>query len=279
MFTDTNENTAPEPGSEEYNAAMVAKLRGEDVPADDDTQDTEASEDTPKLPEGGQEKFFNAETGEYDWANHAKELEYRLAQVKGKSEGKPEDAPEDKSTDNEGDEEVVDVIQKAGLKAEDLETTLQTSGKLTDEQRESLIKSGIPGSMVDSYVEMYQASREAAQKAALDYVGGEDEWTKINAWVAKSLPADERDSYNAVLKGPDWKVAVDTLKFKMQASSKAAAEGKLTTGDSTVPGATKDGYESREQMKRDMSNPKYHTDPAFRLEVTRKIQNASWRAE
>ena len=47
------------------------------------------------------------------------------------------------------------------------------------------------------------------------------------------------------------------------------------TGNNNVAGSTF-GYRSKAEMKRDMSDARYATDPSFRREVAQKIQSATW---
>ena len=58
-------------GSPEYNQAMADKFNNREVAEVDPVEKLPVE---PK-PEGGHDKFYNAETGQYDWQNHAKELD------------------------------------------------------------------------------------------------------------------------------------------------------------------------------------------------------------
>jgi hypothetical protein len=270
------------PGSPEYNEMMRSKFLSElgyETDNQTDEEDTNEGDDAdiPALPEGGQAKFYNAQTGEYNWQAHARELEYRAS--KGQKPKADEGAaPEgDKPTEDAPapDGEVADIVTKAGLSMETLEQTLQTNGSLTDEQRAALVKTGIPEALVRSYETMYAKAYEAQVKESLDYVGGEQEWQRIHAWAATNLTPAERDQYEVLLAGPSWQVAVDALKSRMGSTSKTAREGSLAAG-AGPSNSSPVGYRSRDEMKRDMSNPLYQSDAKFRERVMQKMQSATW---
>ena len=114
-----------------------------------------------------------------------------------------------------------------------------------------------------------------AKETALDYVGGEEEWAKIHSWSKENLPEAEANMYDEMLKGDGWMAAVDVLKQKMKASTPTGEEGTLITGDTPGENASV-GYKSRAEMMRDMNNPEYQTDPAFRAAVAQKLAAATF---
>lgn len=272
-MADENANT-PVPGSDEYNEAMAAKARDarESTP---ENQDVDTPSVTP-MPENGLEKFYNKETGVYDWQNHAKELEYRLA-----NNGKDAKAPDDAKSDNgklKLNEDAQDIISAAGLNVEALETAIRDTGELPDGAKDALIKQGIPESLIDSYVGLAKEAVANAEKSAMDYVGGEDTWTAVNEWSQANLSEGEKKMYNEMLAGENWQVAVDVLKQKMISAGALGKEGKLITGDlSGTPTAT--GYQSRAEMRADMKKPEYQTDPAFRKKVMDKMAVSTYPAD
>ena len=73
--TQTSEQpTEVKPGSEEYNKEMADKFQSQEA------EPTQEEVPIQGMPEGGADKFYNKETGEYDWKNHAKELQYKIDQ-------------------------------------------------------------------------------------------------------------------------------------------------------------------------------------------------------
>lgn len=264
-----SEQTEIIPGSDEYNQMMAAKAQ--EMRGTGDEAPTEEPQ-IPQMPEGGHEKFYNAETGEYDWKSHSVELQYRLDQAKvgDKENLSPPPQPEGQ----EETQEVSDIVTKAGLSMDELSAQVAETGALSDDSVNKLVAQGIPKELIESYVENAKVAREAALSRSLEYVGGQEAWESINKWAETNLSGSERQMYNQMLKGPEWTVAVDALKQKMGTAAPTANEGKLVTGGeiSTTPG----GYRSKAEMSRDMQSPEYRTDPAFRAKVMQKMQTATW---
>ena len=67
---------------DQYNATMAAAYRGQG------NQEADPVELPPPaaMPEGGVDKFYNKQTGEYNWAAHAREAEYRLGQYRNQTQ-------------------------------------------------------------------------------------------------------------------------------------------------------------------------------------------------
>lgn len=258
---------APKPGSDEYNEAMAAKVKGD--PNIDPNGPDEVP--VPPMPEGGHEKFYNAKTGEYDWANHAKELQYRLDQSKGK------DKQEDEDVTPLGEDEAAQAVTGAGLDPDILAQEIMSEGDISEDHRKALNKAGFSDAFIDAQIDNYMKATDARTGEALEYVGGESEWNKINAWAQSNLTEQEQALYNQMLAGPNWSVGLDALKARYQANSKTGMEGRLMSGTET--GGTSVGYQSRAEMKADMQNPKYKTDPVFRRQVMEKVQNANFSAD
>lgn len=249
------------PGSDEYNQQMADKFTNQEQLVDDKVDEVPVS----PMPDGGYDKFYDKETGEYDWQNHAKELEYRLKQGQVSEDDK-------KNVENASTQEVTDIVQRAGLNPEDLKSQLLTNGALSEDAVSALEKQGLRRELIDLYVDNWNFRVNAQRETALGYAGGEGEWQELASWAAQNLPENEVARYNDLLASPEWKVAIDALKVRRGASN---TEPTLVGGNETVTG-TSFGYRSKAEMKTDMSNPMYASDPAFRRQVMQKIQSATW---
>ena len=250
------EQTTPVPGSDEYNQQKAEQFKsGHGTPSDDNIDTLPI----PLKPENGQDKFYNVETGAYNWEAHAKELEYRM---KGE-----EDPNKDADTDpnKDADTDAKTVVEKAGLNLDSLVQQIQQDGELSAESKNALISQGVSSDLIDSYVENLKFRMDAESKSALDYVGGEEEWNKINAWADANLNAEEKAAYNETLDGANWKMAADAIKSRMGQNP----EPNLMFGNEL--GNTASGYRSRVEMKKDMANPEYRTNPTFRNSVIQKM--------
>ena len=263
----TEQATQPENGSDEYNQQKAAEFKaGHGTPSSENIDSTPV----PDKPENGQDKFYNAETGEYNWQAHAKELEYRMKgetppAAEATSEESTEAAPE-----ADADSAALDVVGKAGLDVDTLVQQIQQDGNLSDDAKNALMAQGLDAALIDSYVDNLKFRMEAESKSALDYVGGEEEWNKVNSWAENNLSGDEKAAYNDTLNGDNWKMAVDAIKSRMGSNT----EPNLMIGNEVGNSST--GYRSRAEMKKDMANPEYRTNPTFRQTVIEKMSVSTY---
>lgn len=108
---------------------------------------------------------------------------------------------------------------------------------------------------------------QALHKAA----GGEAEFNALVAWGKTNLTPEQREFYDAQLNGPNAAEVIELLKVK----ASKGADPKLIQGNGAVPAATQ-GYRSQAEMQRDMRDPRYQTDPAFRADVRNKLKYATY---
>lgn len=260
------------PGTEEYNKAMVDKFEAGKTSSEDDG---ELPVGPPAIPESGQEKFYNAETGAYDWESHAKELQFNLS---GRQKPQDTETPklEIETPTEEGD--VTDIVKEAGLDMETLEQRLMENGDLSEDDYSALKKVGIPEELTRSYVENIQYRAAAQEREAFEYAGGQESWAKMTEWAQTNLPESEIQGINETLRTPNWKLAVDSLRVRAgDVAAQKSSEPQFLKGETQV--GTQYGYRSKAEMKIDMSSPEYTSNPAFRQQVAQKIQSATWDLE
>lgn len=287
----STENTqtpeAPVPGSPEYNEAMAAKGRehvsytdsrnsdavntGQEAPAQ-----TPAGEkaSAPVKPDNVPDKFWDAEKGEV-------RVEALLQSYSHLEKNGAQPAPaEVQIGEAEGAEAAATETAKgAGLDYAALTEKVIANGSLDDTDYQAFEKAGVPRQMVDEYVEMKKGETERARVATTEYIGGEEATAQLLEWAAKSLDEGEKAVFNAQLKGPGWKAAVDTLKTRMAAASPKADEPKLVTNGGSPAGSSA-GYPSRNDFNAAMRDPRYHeaspTGEAYRQEVMAKRRASNW---
>jgi len=265
--------TAPLPGSPEYDAAMVARWRASQGPTQEQNTPSPQSDNKPTRPEYIPEKFWDAEKGEARLSDVFKsltELEGKL--TKSNQEAKTEQTPAD---GGEADPAKA-VVEGAGLDWTAIQAKVVKDGKLEETDYAALAKAGVPKEMVDDYLDARRYMVEAETAKANAYVGGEKEMDGLINWAAANLTDAEKNTYNEMLASPRWKVAIDTLKtMRSQAKPTAGEPNNIGANAAGTPSAA--GYQSVEEMKRDMRDPRYQTDPAFREQVAHKMQFASWK--
>tara|TARA_B100000686_G_scaffold344998_1_gene428703 strand:+ start:1309 stop:2133 length:825 start_codon:yes stop_codon:yes gene_type:complete len=257
------------PGSPEYNEQMAEKFNNPTAPEGE----SEEVVPVPEMPDGGQEKFYNAETGAYDWESHAKELQFNQA-GRQKPEAEKEENQELKQPQIEKTEqEVSDVVQAAGLDELALEQKIKQNGDLTEDDYAALAKVGVPEGLARSYVDNLNYRIQGQRAEAYEYAGGEEQWNKMSSWAAENMSDTEVAGLNHMLDSPDWKLAMDAMKSRM-GPTLVETEPQFIKGETTVGSSF--GYRSKDEMKADMASAEYQKSPAFRAQVMQKMQSATW---
>jgi hypothetical protein len=153
---------------------------------------------------------------------------------------------------------------------------LQKNGKLSDQSYQTLANKGFPRDLVDGYIEGTSAREQRRVSTVYQAAGGQQQFDAIRNWAASTLNPAEITSLNNALNNPDVNIA--SLAAQGLAARYAAANGvtpDLTMGKTAAAGV--EGYASRDEMVRDMMDPRYNTDEAFRETVVRKIDAARKR--
>lgn len=202
-----------------------------------------------------------------------KTLESELGKPKD-TEGKEKEEEEVPDGKDEGKEEVGKA--EGTLDFNTFINEIQEKGELSAESMETLKAQGFPEELIKSYVEGQQALIERNQQTFFNTVGGQENYEAMIKWASTNLSQEEIDTFNkAVTTDMDIaKLATEALYSKyVQANGKAPE--KLIMGAKGVQGTSTGRYESLEQMKADMADPKYAKDPAFRKMVQEKLAKSN----
>lgn len=231
-------------------AAKAAGEAGKAAPLNGEQENSADGERPEWLPE----KFKTVE----DMAKAYAELE--------KAQGAPKE---------ETQEAAEKAVENAGLDMTKLSAEYNDKGELSEESYKALEGAGIPKDVVDQYISGLEAQSETLRQELLAPAGGEEGYNKMLEWAGENLNDAEIDAYNKALESGDKdiiKMAVEGLntKFKANATMEPsdALDGK--------PGAnTANAYESTADLLKDMNNPEYATNPAFRAKVEAKLARSN----
>lgn len=139
----------------------------------------------------------------------------------------------------------------------------------------ALVAAGLKAEQVPAINERLKQLLKAEQTLQVQSLhklaGGEAEFNALNAWAQKALTPEQRDFYNGELAGPNAADVIELLKAKAARGS----DPKLVQGNGGVQPSTQ-GYRSQAEMQRDMRDPRYQSDPAFRAEVRNKLKYATY---
>lgn len=128
----------------------------------------------------------------------------------------------------------------------------------------------------EEYVKWKQ---EKATAELLEPLGGKEVYTKAVEWANETLPKEDITSYNKALAKANGDV--DTIRILASSiiekhnNSQATKETTTSTdnihsGETTKVIKTK-GYDTKSEMMKDMSDPRYERDPSYRDKVAKKV--------
>ena len=255
-------NDNPQPTLEE----LAAKMDEQAPPPSEETPDTATEGDRPEwLPE----KFKSAE----DMAKAYAELEKKIGQ---KAPEATQDQKADENTDQEdGDatpeEQANEAAEKAGLDLDELSTKYWENGQLDDSDYESLEKAGYPKHIVEQFIKGQEAQAALIEQQVFSSVGGQEEYNAMLGWASDELSPGEVKAFNKAVNSGDIdeiNAAVKGLKARYDASVGYEPTRQIKSDGKS---ASDTMYRSVAELQKDMGDPRYKNDPAFRKDVEAKL--------
>lgn len=239
--------------------AMVAKADGAGKPPTDEQLPVEAPEDDDR-PDWLPEKFKSAQ----DMAKAYAELEAKLGQPKA----------DNKPTDTANQKQAEEQLQAKGLDFTEFSQEFSAKGELSDDSYKKLQEAGFPKEIVDQYIEGQRARAALYETEVKSLVGGDEGFGEMVEWAKANLQPAEILAYNQAIDSGDLvkaKLAVSGVYQRFQTAR--GSEPRLLNGGNG--GASADVYESVPQLQKDMANPQYKSDPAFRRKVQEKLARSN----
>ena len=148
------------------------------------------------------------------------------------------------------------------------------NGKLEESDYEGLASKGLSKDMVDTYIAGQQAIIQQYTAQVYNQVGGEESYTAMTQWASETFSAEEVAVFDAAVNSGDTNQTMSAVKG-LQARYQMENGTRPNLMQGKTSGSGNEAYASLAEMKRDMANPKYHNDPAFRDSVTRKLANSN----
>lgn len=232
------------------------KVVAEAPPADDKTQEDQ-------LPEG------------YDsWEAYGKAVAKGEVKAPAAAEEKP-GAGEPPAVAPELKAEIDKLPEAVREKATPLFQEFAATGTLTPESKKAAAEAfGVTEEMVDLYMAGAKTSQESALQPYYEAAGGKDSYTQFAAWAETGMTPEEQAEFNAELdKGGDAAKAMIAKGVALWKEQGGGAPARDVTRNQPLKGSgdAADVYNSRAEMQRDMNDPRYAKDPAFRKNVEQKL--------
>ena len=249
---------------------VTASETGPEAPVEQPQQGGAQAERPNWLPE----KFKSPE----EMAKSYSDLEKRLGGANQQQQ--PEEAPVDQQQNDQTkdqplapDQEDNQFAQQWENQFTDFSKEYSEKGQLSDDSFKKLKEMGYPKQVVNAYIEGQKALAERGTQSLMTDIGGQDGFKEMHEWATQNLTQDEIDSYNSILDTGDQRQASFAVKG-MYARYKSASgnKPKLVSGSQTR-GSTQT-FRSIAEMTRAMSDPRYKSDPAFRKDVERRLENS-----
>jgi len=245
---------------------IPANETGPEAPVEQPQQGGAQAERPSWLPE----KFKSPE----EMAKSYGDLEKRLGGTNQQQQ--QEEAPADQQQKDQPiapDQEDNQFAQQWENQFSDFSKEYSEKGQLSDDSFKKLKEMGYPKQVVNAYIEGQKALAERGTQSLMTDIGGQDGFKEMHDWATQNLTQDEIDSYNSILDTGDQRQASFAVKG-MYARYKSASgnKPKLVSGSQTR-GSTQT-FRSIAEMTRAMSDPRYKSDPAFRKDVERRLENS-----
>lgn len=149
----------------------------------------------------------------------------------------------------------------------------ETSGSLSEETIEALNKAGYPPEVIEAFIEGRVAMEERFTKAIYESVGGEKEYRSIVNWASQNLNKKSIDTFNRAIDNNNINaitLMLEGMKAKMVA--KMGTAKKSIHGGASAPNGSPKGYNSKADMIKAMSDPRYGRDAGY----TRMVEQQMW---
>ena len=159
----------------------------------------------------------------------------------------------------------------------------ENNGTITSEMNQSLIDAGFSQEAVNSYLQGVASSEGYSSQTAdlsdseissiKNIVGTDKEYDNLINWAGDNLPQEQIDSFDSIINTGNVnsiKLAVTGLKAEYESAN--GYEGRMLSGK--PPRKSSDVFRSQAELVRAMSDPRYDSDPAYRLDVMDKLERS-----
>lgn len=216
------------------------------------------SETSETRPEWLPEKFANAQ----ELAKAYGELEKKQSQTIEKNK--------EPSTTEQLKINKEKVEQATGLGLDNYYDEYANSGSLSEQSYKDLASKGLDKTLVDSYIAGQNALADRHVNTIYSVVGGQENYNNIVKWASDNLSENEVKAFNDTMDNgtlDQAQLAITGIQAKYNTVYKEPA---LFSGEKAD--SSKGVYRSVGEMLRDINDPKYSTDSAFRADVEAKVK-------
>lgn len=200
------------------------------------------------------------------------------AQLEAQQNKTSEDAPKEGELTSEQKAQAEAALtgfpEESRAKAQPFIEEAARTGTLSDESVKAAAKEfGVSEEVVRQYLGNAQTQAQTDVVTPIhEAIGGKEVWDGFAQWAEANYTAEQKAAFNQGLEADPTKTVTEAVKAWKEAGNGPAARD-ITRGErnqSNTP-AQVQGYASQQEMQRDMANPLYAKDPAFRAKVEAKV--------
>ena len=182
-------------------------------------------------------------------------------------------------------ENLADVFQEAGIDPWEMNDHFyQNDGTLTNEMYDQLNEAGFSDEVIDAYLGglRNQMGYDDSEAVALsdseisqikNIAGGKDGYARLVDWAGQNLPQEDIEAFDEVINTANQAAVRFAVKALMsQYEDAMGRDPELVTGKQSNQG---EGYRSMAEVVRDMSDSRYDSDEAYRMDVMRKLERSN----
>tara|TARA_B100000902_G_scaffold205961_1_gene196319 strand:- start:2269 stop:3054 length:786 start_codon:yes stop_codon:yes gene_type:complete len=241
---------------------------------------TEEEQDSLQVGEELEAQHDQLLAGKY---KNAEDLESAYLELQKKL-GNNDEEGEDQEGEGEGsDEEVPNEAPAVSLINEASKEYYDNDGALSPETIEKF--SGMSSQeLVNAYLEIQKNNPQAQQAAPVELsdssvneiknaAGGESSYDQITSWAADNLPESEINAFDNLIDSGNVaaiKMGLTALQSKYNEAN--GYEGRMLQGKK--PSTSGNAFRSQAELVRAISDPRYETDPAYREDVTARLDQS-----
>lgn len=176
-----------------------------------------------------------------------------------------------------GDAQTKSIVDRAGLKMDDLMAQFTQHGDLTPEQYQAFGRAGVAKADVRDYIDGRVAKQTLQQKLeadvraqALQKVGGEEQLGTLLTWAKGNLKPEEAQWYDQQASNP--RTALQGFEWLMARHRDAVGAGgaaPIVGGGAPAGGAA--GFASQAELMAAMNDKRFDTDTDYQRQVTARL--------
>ena len=159
----------------------------------------------------------------------------------------------------------------------------ENDGTLTPEMYDELNEAGFSDETIDAYLGGlrnqlgYDEAGETLGDSEIadikSIAGGEQGYADVVQWASENLPAEDIEAFDEVINTANEAAVRFAVKALVgQYEDAVGRTPDLVTGKQSSTGQA---YRSMAEVVRDMSDPRYDTDDAYRIDVMRKLERSN----